>query len=131
MTRRQTDLRWFDPTHDFQVGETVVMTSVNFRKKEVPVMKVGRKLLYVEEYGRPRTFRIDQRESRPADDHYQHEAILTLEEVAYRDKVRDARSTLTSLGIGVDQPHTWPIERLKAIIRAAMATGPFPEGDHS
>lgn len=130
MTRRQTDLRWFDPTHDFQVGETVVMTDVNVGPKEVTVVKVGRKLLQVKLWGQWKPFRMDQPGDRPSNDDYQHQSILTLEEVAYRKKVRDAAAALKAAGIQVDQPHTWPIERLKAILRA-IGPAPFPEGVQS
>lgn len=128
--KRQTNLRWFDPTHDFQVGETVVMTDVNGKPKEVTVVKVGRKLLHVKVHGWTHAFRMDQPGGRPSNDDYQHQSILTLEEVAYRQKVRDAAAALKAAGIQVDQPHTWPIERLKAILRA-IGPAPFPEGDHS
>ena len=45
-----------------------------------------------------------------------------------RRKIRDAVATLEAAGIDVVSPHTWPLERLEAIIRAATSPTPFPEG---
>lgn len=126
--KRQTDLRWFDPTHEFQVGETVMMVSANGRDREVVVSKVGRKLLYVQVYGRDHAFRMDNPFSRPANDDYQHESILTLQEVEYRDLVVDTIAVLKEAGVEVARPQTWPIERLEAILSAATAVL-FPGGD--
>jgi len=84
---------------EYTIGQTVLLKSVNSRGKapsEVVITRVGRKLVYIEEYGRELAFRIaDGRRN----NQYGHEWIETPERAAAKAHRSDVVARLKAHGI--------------------------------
>lgn len=101
---------------EFHVGQTVIVGGVNMRDRtyEAEVVKVGRTLVYIEEYGRPTAYRID---TGVRNDAYGHTWIKTKEQ-AQDDADRTAAiSRLRDLGLGPSGFGTlrYPTETLNSV----------------
>lgn len=102
-------------TNSFHVGQKVIMTGVNMRgTREVEVVKVGTKLVYVEDYGRPVAYRID---TGVRNDAYGHTRIRTVEQFEAEQARRTAVKRLADLGLapGSFGPVRYSTETLNAV----------------
>lgn len=84
---------------EFHVGQTVIVGGVNMhnRMHEAEVVKVGRTLVYIEEYGRPVAYRI---ETGVRNDAYGHTWIRTKERVRADLERSTVIARLRDLGLG-------------------------------
>jgi len=109
-----------------KVGDTLVRSGHNVRRdEEVTVTRVGRKLLYVEMYGREFPFRI---ETGVANDNYGHDWLRTPAQVAESRRRTLALVELRGLGfqpVGFSTAGdvaTETLERVVSVLREAASS---------
>lgn len=84
---------------EYHVGQRVLIHHWNTRGgriQEAEVSKVGRKLVYIEEYGRPVAYRIDTGNK---NDQYGHSTMYTPEAWAARERRADLDRRLREGGL--------------------------------
>jgi hypothetical protein len=84
--------------NEFHVGQKVIVAGVNMQNKthEAEVVKVGRTLVYIEEYGRQAVYRID---TGVRNDQYGHTWIRTKEQFQADSERAAAIVRLRDLGL--------------------------------
>lgn len=84
--------------NQFHVGQKVIVSGVNMRGRsyEAEVVKVGRKLVYIEEYGRSTAYWID---TGVINDDYGHTWIQTPEQFQEQQDRTAALHRLRDLGL--------------------------------
>jgi hypothetical protein len=115
------------PPMHFAVGDEVIWTSYNYKgePKRYTVTKVGRKLVTIEPYRRPETYRID---NGVRNDDYQHERITPIDVWEYDCRVKDALNVLRNVGLdkttylGKAQPTDETILRVAEFVRENLLT---------
>lgn len=83
----------------YRVGQEVYVRDVNGRGRPVrktPLVKVGRKLVYIEEFGRPLAYRIEDGQR---NDNYGHSWLQTEEEYVEERRRTEAVDRLRDLGL--------------------------------
>lgn len=83
---------------EFHVGQKVIVSGVNMRgrSREAEVVKVGRKLVYIGEYGRHVAYRMD---TGVINDNYGHTRIQTPEQFQEQQDRTAALHRLRDLGL--------------------------------
>jgi hypothetical protein len=111
----------------FEVGQVVLVQSVNSRGRAPQtgvVTRVGRKLVYVEQYGREQAYRIHEGGRR--NDGCGHEWVETGARAAKRERRNAVRDRLRELGFderfATGGWSEYPIEKLEKVIRLLEET---------